>query len=79
MTHTTATTELGRREEEARRIARAEGFAIIGPSPDWTYFTLDDARVLPAGMNYAGRVLAEPLTIRTHFEWNETRFEGFVS
>lgn len=68
------TTALGQREAEARRIARAEGFPIIDASADWTFFTLDDPQTITDSHHIlSGR------TIRTHFEWVEGRFEGFVS
>lgn len=67
----TKQTALGTREQEARRIARAEGFPIIEHEADWTYFTLGDDLTIPE----------EGRTIRTHFEWvrPSQRFEGFVS
>ncbi len=68
-----AVTALGQREQEARRIARAEGFAIVGASADWMFFSLDDGQVVQYEWDN------EPHTIRTHFEWVESRFEGFVS
>ena len=69
--HHAAATALGRREQEARRIARAEGFPIIEHDADWTFFTIDD----PLYDATMGR------TIRTHFSWvrESGRFEGFVS
>lgn len=83
----TATTALGQREAEARRIARVEGFPIIEASDDWTYFTLGDGQTIgPEGTN--GRGLLAGRTIHTHFGWVEEpedtghmygRFEGFVS
>ncbi len=69
----TAVTALGQREQEARRIARAEGFAIVGASDDWMFFSLDDGQVVQYEWD------KEPHTIRTHFEWNGFRFEGFIS
>ncbi len=69
----TAVTTLGQREQEARRIARAEGFAIVEASEDWTFFSLDDGQVVQYDFDKA------PHTIRTHFKWVEGRFEGFVS
>jgi hypothetical protein len=78
---TTASTPLGQREQEARNIARAEGYPIIEANADWTFFTLDDPLVVPAGQRYGGEPLEQPRTIRTHFEWIEEsgRFEAFVS
>jgi hypothetical protein len=69
----TTMTALGQREQEARRIARANGAPIIYADPDWTFFTLDNP--MRVGATYPGG----PGTIRTHFEWVEGRFEGFVS
>ena len=64
-----ATTDLGRREQEARRIAREDGHSIIGASEDWTSFCLADD--LPDEKADA--------IWRTCFTWNEFRFEGFVT
>lgn len=68
--NTTAVTALGQREQEARHIARAEGFAIVGANEDWTFFSLDDGQVVQYDWD------AEPHTIRTHFEWVQDKFEG---
>lgn len=64
-----AVTDLGRREQEARRIAREQGFPIIDASPDWTFFGLADDEVDEKN----------DAIWRTYFTWNEFRFEGFVS
>lgn len=78
----TATTALGQREEEARRIARVEGFPIVYAEPDWTFFTLGDDQTVPEteGQWPNVKVIGEKV-IRTHFEWvhESQRFEGFVS
>ena len=55
------------REQEARRIAEAEGFAIIEHDDDWGGFMLDDPLTTKDG------------TLRTAFTWEAGRFEGFVT
>ena len=73
-----ATTDLGKREEEARRIARANGAPIVQASADWTFFTLGDGETI-GQEGSDGRGFMAGRTIRTHFTWEGGRFEGFVS
>jgi len=77
MTTTTAT-----REQEARRIAAAEQYAILSNDPDWTFFTLDDGQtVADTRGQFPNIQIVGEKVIHTHFEWIEAskRFEGFVS
>ena len=55
------------REQEAKRIAEAEGYPIVEHATDWGDFMLDD----PLPTEYG--------TLRTAFTWEAGRFEGFVT
>ena len=55
------------REQEAKQIAAAEGFAIAEHDEDWGGFMLDDPLLTDKG------------TLRTALSWHAGRFEGFVT
>lgn len=76
-----ASTPEGLREYLARQIARAEGFAIVGPSADWTRFALDDAQTVARTVGQWPNIqTVGEKVIRTWFTWDAARgaFGGSV-